>query len=179
MKSILNERYADALVRIAFKNESIQDYAEKLEMICLVLEKDSRIGKSFADPRISTDIKIMLAIDLFSKDIDDEMFMNFIKILAEQGRIKQLPGILREYLVIAKDYYEMLTITIETPMELSEKQIDEIKEKCIRRFGVRKIRERVILNEELIGGMKIIAGNVVIDNSLKKQLDDIEKLMNE
>lgn len=178
MKSVLNERYADALVRVAFKNGSIQDYAEKLELISIVLEKNPRVGKSFANPRISKDIKTKLAEDLFSEDINDELFMNFLMILAEQGRIKQLPGILREYLVMAKDYYEMLTITIETPMELTKKQLENIKEKCIRRFGVKEIRERVILNKDLIGGMKIIAGNVVIDNSLKKQLDDIEKIMN-
>lgn len=177
MKGVLNTRYAEALLRIAFRRGQVQEYSEYLETMCEVFEKDPLLLKMFNNPRIAFAIKEEIIDSLTEVDEYSSYFANFLKILTEHGRTGMLPGILREFIVLARSYYDVLTITIETPVELTDEQISQVRQKCALKFNVNKIREIVIKNESLIGGMKIIAGNTVLDNSLKKQLDDIDKLM--
>lgn len=177
MKGVLNTRYAEALLRLAFRKGQVQEYSEYLETMCEVFEKDALLLKMFNNPRIAFVIKEEIIDSLTTIDDYSSYFANFLKILVQHGRMSMLPGILREFIVLARSYYDVLTITIETPVELTDEQIEQVKLKCAQRFNVNKVREIVIKNESLIGGMKIIAGNTVIDNSLKKQLDDIDKIM--
>jgi F-type H+-transporting ATPase subunit delta len=179
MRGILNDRYAEALLSFAFSRREVQEYAEYLEVMSRVIGENSVITKFMADPRIEPEAKGNVFEGLAEEGSFSVYFVNFLKILTENGRLRALPAIMKRYLLLARDYYEILTITIETPVELTDEQINEIKQKCAERFNVDRVRETVILNESLIGGVKVIAGSAVIDNSIKKQLEDIEKLMNE
>jgi F-type H+-transporting ATPase subunit delta len=178
MNTVLYGRYAVALVNIAFRSGSLQRTADDLETVSRAVAQDVRIGKTFGNPRIGPEIKTRIIDEVFSDKISDVFFINFLKVTAKAGLIGHLPEICREYLNAAAERYKILTVTIETPVMLTEEQIENIKEKCKRQFGADMIRETVVLNETLIGGMKITAGSVVMDGSLKKQLGEIEKLLN-
>jgi len=179
MRGVLDDRYAEALLSVAFARREVGEHAEYLEVMSRVILENSEVTKFMEDPRIGPEVKGDVIEGLLEEGAFSIYFVNFLKILIDHRRLGSLPSIMKRYLLLARDYYEILTITIETPVELSDDQISEIKHKCAKRFNVERVRETVIINESLIGGVKVIAGSSVIDNSIKKQLEDIEKLMKE
>jgi F-type H+-transporting ATPase subunit delta len=178
MRGVIDERYAEALANVAFRIGAVQGFADDLETVGSAVAADPGIGRIFGNPRISTDIKIRIIDEVFSGNTTDTLFVNFLKVLAKAGRIGHLSDIYKEYIKVAMERYKVLTITIETPVELAKEQIDEVKKKCLKQFGADAVREKVILNRSLIGGMKVTANGIVIDGSLKKQLEDMEILLN-
>jgi len=175
----LNDRYADALLRVAFRRGKVEEYAEDLETVSEAVNNDPLLAKFFNNPRIKPEIKEAVVDELLENNVFEQFFVNFLKIVVLNGRINALQGILKDYLLAARNYYKILTITIETPVDLLKEEVEAIKKKCSEQFNVGRVRESIILNTTLIGGIKIIAGNTVIDRSIKKQLKDIEKLMEE
>ena len=58
---------------------------------------------------------------------------------------------------------------VQSAFELSDAQLKDIVQRLEKKTG-RKIRARVALDRELIGGVKILLGDKVIDGSARAQL---------
>lgn len=100
----------------------------------------------------------------------DEYGQNFIKILAENGRLSVLPRIAQLYAELEHEHKKEINVDVVSAYELSNSQLIELSKALEKRLA-RKINLNCNVNETLIAGMVITAGDLVIDSSAIGQLN--------
>ena len=82
--------------------------------------------------------------------------------------------VLRKFEQFARKKLNLLDVTVYTAVPLSEPQQKELEQKLIGQFG-NHISMVIKIDESLLGGLRIVAGHSVIDNTIKKRLADMKK----
>lgn len=113
------------------------------------------------------------AVGLLVMDGADDGFTRFLGMLADNRRLPLLPEIagLFEQLRAEADRIVKAKVTTATPASADE--LAAIREALKRRFG-REVEIESAVDESLIGGAVIDAGDVVIDGSLKGKLHSLQ-----
>ena len=111
----------------------------------------------------------MAEVGLLAPDGAEEAFTRFLGLLADNRRLPLLPEIagLFDELRFEAERVVKAHVTSATPLPAAE--LDTIKAALKKRFG-REVEIEASVDESLIGGAVIDAGDVVIDGSLKGKL---------
>ena len=112
------------------------------------------------------------APDLFSNDL----FGNFLAMLADNRRLPLLPEIAGLFEQLRADAERIVKARITSAAALPVAEVDSIKAALKRRFG-RDVELETAIDESLIGGAVIDAGDVVIDGSLKSKLSRLQSAL--
>ncbi|NVD05811.1 F0F1 ATP synthase subunit delta [Vibrio sp. JPW-9-11-11] len=99
----------------------------------------------------------------------DEFGQNLIKVMAENGRLQALPDVCAEFLLLKQEHEKEITVEVTSATELSDQQKADISSKLETRLE-RKVQLNCSVDEALLGGVIIRAGDLVIDNSARGQL---------
>ncbi|MCL9777003.1 F0F1 ATP synthase subunit delta [Vibrio methylphosphonaticus] len=101
---------------------------------------------------------------------------NLIKVMAENGRLAVLPTVLVEFVALKKQHEKLIDVDVMSASELTDEQIAEISSKLETRFE-RKVKLNCSVDETLLGGVIIRAGDLVIDNSARGRLNRLSDAM--
>ncbi|MDC5704732.1 F0F1 ATP synthase subunit delta [Vibrio europaeus] len=99
----------------------------------------------------------------------DEFGQNLIKVMAENGRLEALPDVCAEFLLLKQEHEKEISVEVTSATELSEQQKADISSKLETRLE-RKVQLNCSVDEALLGGVIIRAGDLVIDNSARGRL---------
>ena len=100
----------------------------------------------------------------------DEFGQNLIKVMAENGRLEALPDVCAEFLLLKQEHEKEISVEVTSATELSEQQKADISSKLETRLE-RKVQLNCSIDEALLGGVIIRAGDLVIDNSARGRLN--------
>jgi F-type H+-transporting ATPase subunit delta len=100
----------------------------------------------------------------------DEFGQNLIKVMAENGRLVAFPDVCKEFLMLKQEHEKEIDVEVTSAVELSEEQLAEISNKLELRLE-RKVQLNCSIDETLLSGVIIRAGDLVIDNSARGRLD--------
>ena len=101
---------------------------------------------------------------------------NFVRVLAENRRLEVLPEIRTQYEALRNERESVVDADIYTAFELDDSQVAQLVAGLERKTG-RKVKVRVELEKELIGGVRIVVGDKVIDASARAQLAALESAL--
>ena len=100
----------------------------------------------------------------------DEFGQNLIKVMAENGRLMAFPDVCKEFLLLKQEHEKEIDVEVTSAVELSEEQRADISSKLEQRLA-RKVQLNCSIDETLLSGVIIRAGDLVIDNSARGRLD--------
>ncbi len=123
-------------------------------------------------PAISTEEKLSLVGEAFGSV--EEPLRNLLLILASARRFGLLSSILKKYEELYNESRGIISAQIISAVELSEEKADKIIKKLEAITG-KKIQARCVVDNSLIGGIKLRYGGIQLDGSLKSRLEEIEK----
>ncbi len=95
---------------------------------------------------------------------------NLIKVMAENGRLLALPEVCAEFFVLKQEHEKEISVEVTSAVELSEEQLANISSKLEKRLE-RKVQLNCSIDEALLGGVIIRAGDLVIDDSARGRLN--------
>ena len=96
--------------------------------------------------------------------------------MLENGRIGVLPEIAERFDALKAGVENTLDVTVTSAVELSDEQKRTIADALKARLG-RDVRVATEIDENLIGGAIIRAGDVVIDGSLRSRLEGLSNAL--
>ncbi|TMX34952.1 F0F1 ATP synthase subunit delta [Vibrio sp. Hep-1b-8] len=100
----------------------------------------------------------------------DAFGQNLIKVMAENGRLQALPDVCAEFLLLKQEHEKEISVEVTSATELSDQQKADISSKLETRLE-RKVQLNCSVDEALLGGVIIRAGDLVIDNSARGRLN--------
>ncbi len=163
--------YAEAVFRLADGAGALGKWFEMLAELALV-SADERVQAAVADPKL-TDAKIAgLFISILSGKLTGDA-ENFVRVLAENGRLNLLPEIRQQFEALKNEREGVIEAEVQSAFELNEAQLKDLVQRLEKKTG-RKVRPHVSVDRELIGGVKIVLGDKVIDGSARAQLGALE-----
>jgi F-type H+-transporting ATPase subunit delta len=94
---------------------------------------------------------------------------NFVAMLAENGRIALLPEIGAQFNVLKNAQQGAADATIHSAFDLSAEQLNRLVATLEKKFG-RKLNPVVVIDPSLIGGVRVVVGDEVLDTSVRAKL---------
>ena len=116
------------------------------------------------------------AVTLLSPDGAGDNFARFLALLADNRRLVLLPEIAGLYEDLRADAERVVKATVTSAAALPATELETIKVALRKRFG-RDVEIETAVDESLIGGAVIDAGDVVIDGSLRGKLDRLQSAL--
>ena len=163
--------YAEAAFKLADEAGALARWSETLAALAQVAEND-RVRMAIKDPNLS-DAKVAgLFISILSGNMSGEA-ENFVRVLAQNGRLELLSEICQQFEALKNEREGVLEAQVQSAFELSSAQLQDLVQRLEKKTG-RKVRTHVSVDKELIGGVKIVLGDKVIDGSARAQLGALE-----
>ena len=99
----------------------------------------------------------------------DPTFRRFLAVLADNGRMPLLPEVSALFDQLRAEAERVVKATVTSAQPLDAAELDQLRASLRRRFG-QDVEVTTAVDEALIGGAVIDAGDVVIDGSIRTKL---------
>lgn len=169
--------YAQAVFDVANEGGKLAAWSESLDVAGQLLADDGLV-EYLGAPGISDEQRFEFLTGLFKKagaavlSGGDDKGSNFLKLLLENGRVAVLPEIAAQFEAHKAKIENTVDATVTSAAPLSKEQEAEIAKSLKERLG-RDVNIATEIDENLIGGAVIRAGDVVIDGSLRARLEGL------
>jgi F-type H+-transporting ATPase subunit delta len=130
---------------------------------------DSRVARLIGNPHVTGDELVDLLGGL-SKHAAGEGGRNFLRALAENRRLVLLPQISEQFERLRADVENVVDVEVIAAREIAAPQKRKLEAALQKRLG-REVRMHTRIDETLLGGAIVRAGDLVIDGSLKGRLE--------
>ena len=163
--------YAEAAFRLADEKRGLARWSEMLAALVAVA-RDERVQRAIADPNLSDASLAGLFIAILSGRLDGDA-ENFVRVLAQNDRLALLPEIRTQFEALKNEREGVVEAELQSAFELTTAQIADLVQRLEQKTG-RKIKSRVTIDKALIGGVRVVLGDKVIDGSVRAQLAALE-----
>lgn len=167
------KNYANSFLDIVFEKDSFPSIVQEVEFIILTFEANPELKKIFENPIIKGEKKYLIFQEIFGKRISAEV-LDFIKFLSQKNREELIYLILKKFIELKDERLGLAKVDVFTPIDLSQEQIEKLRlilEKMLRKKIIISPRE----DKTIIGGFIAKIGDLIIDASLKNQLELLKK----
>ena len=172
--STIARPYAEAAFRLADAQGKLSEWSAALSNLAAVAA-DERVRTAVADPNLSPAQAAGLLISIFAGRLSGDA-ENFVRVLAENGRLDVVTEIRAHFEALKNDREGVVEAQVYTAFELAPAQVADLVARLEKKTG-RKVRAHVALDSELIGGVKVVIGDKVIDGSARAQLAALESAL--
>ena len=162
--------YAVAAYRLAKEKNSLDRWSDMLALLAGVAS-DAEMRVVIANPKLTAS-QIEQMFTAICGDKIDSGGVNMVKLLIEHDKLSLLPVISEMYEALKAEDGGVEQATIITATALDKNQAKALLGPLEARFK-KKIEPQYAVDPELIGGVKIIVGDAVIDASVRSQLQDL------
>jgi F-type H+-transporting ATPase subunit delta len=169
--STIARPYAEAAFRLADAQGKLADWSTALANLASVAA-DARVRAAIGDPNLSAAKVAGLFIAVLTGKLTGEA-ENFVRVLAENGRLEVLGEIRAQYEVLRNEREGVVEAEISSAFDMDAAQLADLVARLEKKTG-RKVKARVSVDKSLIGGVKIAIGDKVIDGSARAQLGALE-----
>ena len=166
------EVYARSLFEVAQEHDALDDIHDQLGEFADALDESRELQVFFFSPYFSSEEKK----DGIGKMIEggDEHFVRFLELLAERHRMPALFRIRREFDALWAEERKLLPVTITSAVELDKSTVKRISDEIQDRTG-RRIELSTSVDPDVIGGLSMQVGNLIMDATIRARLDRLRK----
>jgi len=169
--STIARPYAEAAFKLADAQSKLADWSAALANLAAVAA-DARVREALGDPNLP-DAKVAgLFISILAGKLTGEI-ENFVRVLAENGRLGVLGEIRAQYEALKNEREGTVDAEVFTAFEMDQAQVSDLVSRLEKNTG-RKVKATVSIDKSLIGGVKVVIGDKVIDGSARAQLAALE-----
>ena len=164
--------YADALFKA--QGSDLATTAVWLDRLAALAENAQLL--QFADsPKVDVAQVFDVMADVASKDNSPlpEAARNFLRIVIENGRLSALPEIASQFRSLKNAAGGTTDAVVFSAFPMDEQALSEVAAALEQRFG-RKLDVKVELDPSLIGGIRAVVGDEVLDTSVKARLEQMK-----
>ena len=172
------QRYSLALYELSNEENSLETIENNSLTILKLISSCKDFNKFIKDPTGNQKDLILVMNKISDNFKIDKLFNRFLIFLIKKRRFFYLEKILKNFIEICSEKRGEIKAEIESAKALSNEEINKINEDIVKNFSS-KINLQYKHNESLIGGLILKVGSIMIDNSIKKKLQQIENRMME
>jgi ATP synthase F1 delta subunit len=164
--------YAEALFDVAKGKSKLDAVRGELAQFADALDGDHELQVFFFSPYFSTAEKVA-GLKRAVSGADREL-LNFLELLIEKGRMQEVFRIRRQLDQLWKQENRRIDVTVTSAVELDRAVVEKVGEEIERQTG-QKVELASRVDDEIIGGIVLQVGNMVLDASIRSRLEKLRK----
>lgn len=175
-KGELAARYAAALYELASENKAVDQVADDLAKLKILLAESrdlSRLLRSVAIPR-ADQFRALRAV--MGEAGMSELTQRFLGVITENRRLFALPDIIEAFRNLMAERRGEVRVDVRVARPLTDGQKDNL-DNTLRAILDAKVDAAVTVDPALLGGMIVRVGSRMIDSTLKSKIDRMQIAM--
>jgi F-type H+-transporting ATPase subunit delta len=164
--------YARALFEVAIEHDSLDEIREQLDAFADAMNESRQLAAFFFSPYFSAQEK-KDGLERAVIDANPE-FANFLQALIERHRMPAIFRIRTEFGALWDEERRLLPVQITSAVELDSETVENLG----KRIGEQVDRQIELSSEvdpDILGGVVLRVGNVILDASIKNRLEQLRK----
>jgi F-type H+-transporting ATPase subunit delta len=161
--------YAEALFRVA-QQGNIAAWSELVSELAQI-GANSDVQAFATNPNVSDDDIVEVLTSLVKSPLPPEA-RNFLQVLVENNRVVLLPEIGVQFHALVNANAGAADATITSAYPLADAQVAPLVATLEKKFG-RKLNPTVTVDPTLIGGVRVVVGDEVLDTSVRGKLQQM------
>ena len=171
-----SERYSRALFEVSQDSDDLDKVENDIKNFKLIYDKNSEVKNFIKDPSqiINEQNKLVNLISdklNFSKNVQ-----KFLLLLIEKRRIFFVNKIIESFLRLCSQKRGEIKASLISSKELSQTELNDISTDLSKSMGS-TLKFDYKVDKELIGGLKLQLGSIMIDTSIRNKLKKYEQAM--
>jgi F-type H+-transporting ATPase subunit delta len=162
--------YAEALFK-AIGPQDAQAVSQQVNALASVAT-DPQVRQFADNPKVSTAQVFDLMTSVAGVFVGDGA-KNLLRLLIENGRLAALPEIASQFHTLVTASSGVADALIESAFPIDAAKLVEVQAALEKRFG-RKLNATVAVKPELIGGVRVVVGDEVLDTSVAARLQQMK-----
>ncbi len=167
--------YANAIFSIANEKGELKVWSELLAVFSQCVE-DDELASMIASPSVTDEQMIDLLANVTGETVSDEA-RQFLMLLSENNRLPILSDIAVIYEQLRAEAEQVMTADVSAAKALTPEQEANISAALKKRTG-RDVTLNVEVDDSLLGGAIIRAGDLIIDGSALGKLNRLANVIN-
>ncbi|MER2494239.1 F0F1 ATP synthase subunit delta [Catenovulum sediminis] len=159
--------YAKAAFDYAVEQNAIDNWFSMLVFAAEVSKNETIKQLMKSSPNTEETAKIFVGV---CEEQLDQNGQNLIKLMAENNRLSLLPEVVALFSELKYEHEKTIEVSVVSAVELSVKQQDNLVQSLEKRLA-KKVKLNCRVDESIVGGMLIQAGDMVIDSTVRGKLD--------
>lgn len=167
----LYTRYANALLSIASDEKRVDYYRNEIKTIRKAFLENKQIIHLLGSAFIEFEEKEQIIDNIYN---ENDNIKNFIKIIMKNKRSDSIVKIFNEFIKSCNELINIKDGIVYSARPLSEEEIERIEKSIEVRLNSKVELENVI-DERLIGGVKVIVEDKIFDGSVKNKVERLKE----
>ncbi|MCP4698532.1 MAG: F0F1 ATP synthase subunit delta [Gammaproteobacteria bacterium] len=162
--------YAEAVFKLAKETDSFAQWADMLNFLSMAVQ-DPRVTALCTNPLVEKKSQTGLLLDVGGERLNVQG-QNLVKLLTDNGKLTIIPEIAAQYETLKAQHEGYITVELTSTYAVQPEQKEGLAASLKRRLG-KEVEINVSLDEKLLGGWVIRAGDQVIDLSVRGRLQQL------
>lgn len=167
------KRYSRALFQLALEEKKLEEVENDFIQIEDLSHESDEFKNFISNPLISEIEKAEIMAELFKDKLSDIGY-NFLQLLTNKKRSSLLPDVIEEFQLMILQHRNILQGELVSVVDLSDTQIEKIKANIEKLTG-KSVLFDMRLDPSIIGGFIVKVEDMIIDNSIRFQLNKLRE----
>lgn len=167
--------YAKALFELAQEKNQLESWLGELKILADVVPQP-KVAAFIHESETSYEHKADGVLSLLDTQPPAPELKNFVYTLAQNKRLAVLPEIYAQYQDLTLSQENIKKATVYSAYPMNEGQLGKLVGELQARFG-NKLEAQLVVEPELIGGVKVEIGDQVLDLSVQGRLHSLYAAM--
>jgi F-type H+-transporting ATPase subunit delta len=164
--------YARALFEVATEQDALDEIHEQLNQFADAMHDNRELARFFFSPYFSV-VEKKQGLERSVQDANPA-FANFLQALIERHRMPVIFRIRTEFETLWDDARKLLPVRITSAVTLDSDIVKELGDRIGQQTD-RNIEISTEVDPDILGGVVLRVGNVILDASIKNRLEQLRK----
>ena len=172
----VNNSYSQALYELSVEDNVTNEVESEINSILKLIIENLEFKNLIKNPTISQENQSKAINAIFQKYKINNLLIKFLNFLVSKRRLFFVEKIFKDFLIICSNERGEIIAKLSAAKKLNDKEIEDIKKSLTENFGT-NLKLNFKHNPDLVGGLVIQVGSIMIDSSIKNKLQQIENRM--
>ncbi|GED20665.1 F0F1 ATP synthase subunit delta [Kurthia gibsonii] len=174
-QSIAANRYAKALYELAKEKNVVAETVADLREVRIVFTESKDLFNLLVSPNLTTEKKFELIDSIFSSV--QPIIVDALKVILVNNRIDETVSVIDSFIRIANDESGVEDAIVYSTEALTEDQLERISTTFAKQVGKDSLNITNEIDSSLIGGIKLIIGNRIYDNTIVSKVNGLRRAL--
>ena len=163
--------YAEALFKASSNGADLNSTVAWVEELAAIAA-DPQLRQLADNPKVTVE-QVLDVITGVARSALPDAARNFLRVIIENGRLDALPEVAVQFRGIVNRLNGSSDAIVYSAFPVEDAALNDISAALQKRFG-RKLNLSVKIDASLIGGVRVVVGDEVLDASVKARLEQMK-----
>jgi F-type H+-transporting ATPase subunit delta len=171
--SLRVEAYANAMLEVARAEGRLEDVEDEVFRFARAFESSDELRMALSDASLPAERRVAVVEDLLGAKAL-RVSVALVVLVVAAGRAGELPEIVDRFVELAAAEHRRAVAEVRSAVALTPEQTERLREALNRATG-KDVELKVVIDPSVLGGVVARVGDVVIDGSVRRRLEQLKE----